>query len=487
MRRAVLLAAFCALAAGCEVNNISPPAFPKVPGVADDDEAKSAQAEVVARSLPALVLLLNTHADGSVGYGSGLIVDHAGTVLTSLHVVENGKLGAMLYRKDRVSYTPMDGGLGRYMFENQKEVLTATLVARDATADLALVKLAVPTPDAPILQFSHKAVSPGDRVFALGHPQETVWSFTSGVVSALHNGAIQHDATISQGSSGGPLLNEAGEVIGINTHKVASEARGLSFARPADMAQRLVATGEGEVEIDRSTPEKAIQGCWHANELASSAVTGCVDWDAAYRAFIAAIDDLRRRGFSPAAGRAMASMQGGGGRDAWIDAKKQALAKSIRDGATPQSWDAPSNATPEVTRTLAELHASSEKQRAARLEKNGLKLDLGDPKAMHDRLRMGMRVDEVRSVAPGVAWALLSGRNPDGTVYRLSDCWIQVDEVWVERPAPAAEDLNRLPKGWPPPVDDFTHAVEREAASVLVGGSAAIASGGSATATRSVR
>jgi hypothetical protein len=107
---------------------------------------------------------------------------------------------------------------------------------------------------------------------------------------------------------------------------------------------------------------------------------------------------------------------------------------------------------------------------------------------MHDRLRMGMRVDEVRNVAPGVAWALLSGRNADGSVYRVSDCWIQVDDVWVERPAPAAEDLNRLPKGWPPPVDDFTHAVEREAASVLVGGSAsASVSGGPTGATRSVR
>ncbi len=125
-----------------------------------------------------------------------------------------------------------------------------------------------------------------------------------------------------------------------------------------------------------------------------------------------------------------------------------------------------------MAKTLADFRASSEKQRAARLEKNGLKLDLEDPKAMHERLRMGMRVDEVRAVAPGVAWALLSGRNPDGSVYRVSDCWIQVDDVWVERPAPAAEDLARLPKGWPPPVDDFTHAVEREAASVLIAGSA---------------
>ncbi len=133
MRRAVLFVAFCALAAGCDVSSVTAPEAPKFPHESGDgDEAKAGQSEVVARSLPALVLLLNTHADGSVGYGSGLIVDHAGTVLTSLHVVENGKLGAMLYRKDRVSYTPMDAGLSPLrVFENPEgEVISAPRSSR---------------------------------------------------------------------------------------------------------------------------------------------------------------------------------------------------------------------------------------------------------------------------------------------------------------------------------------------------------------------
>ena len=87
------------------------------------DEPKFA--EVVARSMPAVVLLLNTQADGSVKYGAGLLLEH-GLVLTSQHVVADVKtLGAMLYEARRTSYTPMDGGLSRYLFENQAAVLHA--------------------------------------------------------------------------------------------------------------------------------------------------------------------------------------------------------------------------------------------------------------------------------------------------------------------------------------------------------------------------
>src|SRR5579859_1843333 len=81
------------------------------------DEPKFA--EIVARSMPAVVLLLSTLHDGTVRYGAGLLLDH-GLVLTSQHVVADAKtLGAMLYEPRRTSYTPMDGGLSRYLFENQ--------------------------------------------------------------------------------------------------------------------------------------------------------------------------------------------------------------------------------------------------------------------------------------------------------------------------------------------------------------------------------
>ncbi len=118
--------------------------------------------EVVDSALPAVVLLLNTRPDGTTTYGAGLILGKDGRVLTNYHVIEGAKsLGAMLYKPGRVSYTPMDGGLSRYIFENQKDIVTTTLVAGDATSDLAIVKVDADTSKLPVLAFSKEKVRPG--------------------------------------------------------------------------------------------------------------------------------------------------------------------------------------------------------------------------------------------------------------------------------------------------------------------------------------
>src|SRR5262249_11328262 len=148
--------------------------------------------------------------------------------------------GAMLYRPGRSTYTPMDGGLSRFLFENQADVVAAREVAGDDTSDLALVKIEADTSRYPVLTLATEAPKPGDRVFALGHPQETGGPVTQGVVGAIQQGAIQHAAAISHGSSGGPLLNARGEVVGINVAKVVSEASGLAFARPIALASRYL-------------------------------------------------------------------------------------------------------------------------------------------------------------------------------------------------------------------------------------------------------
>jgi len=163
------------------------PASSKITG----DAAEPAMVEVVERALPAVVLLLNYRPDGTTTYGAGVIVGKDGRVLTNHHVIAGAKsLGAMLYKPGRISYMPMDGGLSRYIFENQKDIVTTTVIEGDATTDLAIVKVDADTSKLPTLPFSKEKVRPGERVFALGHPQETVWSFTAGAVSALHNGAI---------------------------------------------------------------------------------------------------------------------------------------------------------------------------------------------------------------------------------------------------------------------------------------------------------
>jgi len=71
------------------------------------------------------------------------------------------------------------------------------------------------------------------------------------VVGAIEKSAIQHDAAISHGSSGGPLLNSRGEVVGINIAKVLSEPRGLGFARPHFSRRLLCALRRFKADVTR--------------------------------------------------------------------------------------------------------------------------------------------------------------------------------------------------------------------------------------------
>jgi Trypsin-like peptidase domain len=486
----VLLLSGLALA-GCAP--AAPSSAPRVAASPRDalSQASSAEvsmSEVVDRALPAVVLLLSTRADGTIVYGAGLIVSKDGRVLTNQHVVEGSKtLGAMLYKPGRVSYTPMDGGLGRYIFENQKDLVPTTVLESDPVADLALVKIDADTSSAPQLVFSTRDVRPGDRVLALGHPQETVWSFTSGAVSALHNGAIQHDAVISSGSSGGPLLNDRGEVIGVNTARVVSESRGLSFARPISLAGRFLARGPGKSEVDLSSPEKAVVSCWHAHELGSPAITECVDWDSQWAVFQSALEEIRARRLSPRVAELVAKFGADEGKERWISKSKAAAADRLRTAGSTRSEAVKSaltaarelskgapGASAEVTkspadRAIAELASVDADRRKKKLEENGIKVDLDNPATLHELLRMGVRIDATRAVGPDLVWVALAGRNPDGTPYRYSECWANVGGRWLQRTSPTQADIALLPAGWAPPIDDFYYARGRIIATLLGG------------------
>ena len=111
--------------------------------------------QVVTQALPSVVLLFNSREDGKTLFGAGLLLGPNGLVLTNLHVVGDSKgLGAILYRPDLVSYTPMDGGLDRFLFENQRHVVAAQIVRSDPTMDLALVRIEADTTGAPTPKFA---------------------------------------------------------------------------------------------------------------------------------------------------------------------------------------------------------------------------------------------------------------------------------------------------------------------------------------------
>ena len=168
--------------------------------------------------------------------GSGFFVSDQGYIITNAHVVQNTKA---------VSIILSDG--------SEQE---AVVVGADKYNDIAVLKADGPVPAVAALGDSD-VLQPGESVIAIGSPlgdfKNTV---TVGVVSATGRsidtgegyqveGLVQTDAAINQGNSGGPLLNLAGQVIGVNTLIVRGSggaiAEGLGFAIPIDTAQAVAA------------------------------------------------------------------------------------------------------------------------------------------------------------------------------------------------------------------------------------------------------
>jgi S1-C subfamily serine protease len=169
--------------------------------------------------------------------GSGIVISANGTILTNYHVVENAI-------KVTVS------------FEKGKTV-NAQIVGKDPSNDLAVLK--IPTDGLtlhPLALGNSRAVTVGDPVYAIGNPFDLQRTLTTGVISALQreitapngfaiNNVLQTDAPINPGNSGGPLLNTAGEVIGINsqieTGGTGGGSVGIGFAVPINTAKSEIA------------------------------------------------------------------------------------------------------------------------------------------------------------------------------------------------------------------------------------------------------
>jgi serine protease Do len=163
--------------------------------------------------------------------GSGFIIDSTGYVVTNNHVIEGA---------DEVSVTLQDN-----------TVLKATIVGRDESGDIALLKVKSDKP-LPTVDFGDSSASRvGDWVLAIGNPFGLGGTVTAGIVSArgrdIHQGQyddfIQTDAAINRGNSGGPLFNMDGQVIGINTaiFSPSGGSIGIGFSIPSNMAKLTVA------------------------------------------------------------------------------------------------------------------------------------------------------------------------------------------------------------------------------------------------------
>ncbi|HNH46460.1 MAG TPA: trypsin-like peptidase domain-containing protein, partial [Myxococcota bacterium] len=270
-------------------------------------------------SLPAVVLLVVDRPEGQ-GYGSGSLLDDEGRVLTNLHVVQGAtSLRALLWEPDRPSWSAMDGGLSRFLFENEGQMKDVRLLQGDPQLDLAVVQVDGPLGTAHPLPERDSPLKVGERVYALGHPQQSVWSFTAGVVGAMPEGVIQHDAAINQGSSGGPLVDAWGRLVGVNSAKLLGGTEGIGYARPLSTARLLYDQSARPVGLDRSRPGTALLSCEHALDQSPRLADDCLVWESArpfgLRILTAASDLLL---LPPENAKKIEDWFTNGGGDAWV-------------------------------------------------------------------------------------------------------------------------------------------------------------------------
>jgi S1-C subfamily serine protease len=204
------------------------------------DEEEQQNIAVYRKALPSVVNITSTAVAFDFfnrpvpqqGQGSGFILDKQGHILTNLHVIDNAQ---------RVEVTLAD-----------KHKYKATVVAIDKSHDLALLLINAPNLTPATLAESNGLVV-GQRVYAIGNPFGLSGTMTRGIISAIRSigvqggapieDAIQTDAAVNPGNSGGPLLNSRGEVIGVTTliaSAGADQSAGIGFAIPINTAKAVL-------------------------------------------------------------------------------------------------------------------------------------------------------------------------------------------------------------------------------------------------------
>ena len=231
------------LLAGAGVLLAQEHAVPKVRQAPDNLSAEeAAAARVYEQALPAVVTIVarlsvmtaeGEHQQASLG--AGVLISPDCHILTAAHVVAGA---------EEIQVRTQDG-----------KIRAATLVFSEAGADIALLRLIDPDPHLPHAKLGDSdRLSVGQRTYAIGAPFGLENSFSAGRISAfrefnrLYDGTIlaefiQTDAALSIGSSGGPIFNSSGEVIGIASRifSISGGSEGIGFAVAINTAKQLLA------------------------------------------------------------------------------------------------------------------------------------------------------------------------------------------------------------------------------------------------------
>lgn len=231
------------------------------------DIAEGSVAATAAAVLPSVVYIEVSAAEG-VSSGSGFVIAESGYILTNQHVINDAKSGG------KITVTFSDG---------QEE--SAKIIGSTVEYDLAVIKVGR-TGLTPLTLGDSSAVVVGDPVIAIGAPLGLEGTVTTGIVSALNRpvsageseatayiNAIQTDAAINPGNSGGPLVNSAGEVIGINSAIAQTPSQiggtssgniGLGFAISSNQAARtskeIIESGKATYPIIGVVLDGTVQG-----------------------------------------------------------------------------------------------------------------------------------------------------------------------------------------------------------------------------------
>ena len=245
--------------------------------------------QIYERDSAGVVLIKSTTREGE-DLGTGIVLNENGLILTNDHVIANAVSVTVTPGLDVNAATGSEASSGEprssatALNTSSGDTRTAQIVGADPQSDLALIKIDPSGLGLRALKVADSAtVKVGQTVFAIGNPYGLSETLTTGIVSALNRqisapdgapitGAIQTDAPLNPGNSGGPLLNARGEVIGVNSQIASDQASvagsqpgstGVGFAISSDTAARVIkqieagdfSSGAGSSEQAQTSPE----------------------------------------------------------------------------------------------------------------------------------------------------------------------------------------------------------------------------------------
>jgi S1-C subfamily serine protease len=196
---------------------------------------------------PSVVLILT-----KVASGSGSLISKDGLILTNYHVIENFKDVAIVFKPLKDAQKIQDSDIKR-----------GRVIKVDQIADLAIIKVdSIPQGKLPIKLGDDSDIAVGIDVHAIGHPENQNWSYSKGIISQYRTNfkwtdvnqadVIQTQTPISHGSSGGPLLNDQGTLIGVNSF-FNKNGQGLNFAVSIGDVKKFLSQSNDRLALTKVT------------------------------------------------------------------------------------------------------------------------------------------------------------------------------------------------------------------------------------------